>query len=83
MCAACEEWMFDATFDYMVKCDVPLEIALRLVRDTVVQNTIGDMVGEEAWKSAVDLSRYVEKVAERLRDLPPTVIAAVVELRRE
>ena len=85
MCAGCEDWMYATTLRYMAQTGVHLEIALRLTRDTVVQNAVVDQESEKksdevTMQTIRALSQACTKVAERMRDMNPGAIAALVSM---
>jgi hypothetical protein len=85
MCSYCENWIYEAVLRYMAQTGVHLEIALRLVRDTIMQNCLHDQaeLGESdevtlhKMRSLVEL---MDKTAERLRSMNPAALRAVVDM---
>lgn len=65
MCDDCDRMALEQTLVYVAK-GYPLEAAIRLERDAVVQRALKDKVGLEALEDALTLSATVERVGEHL-----------------
>jgi hypothetical protein len=80
MCKDCREWL-SAQIIKMIVGGQTIEVAMRLVRDIVVQNCLNDNVGQEAIDNALELSRFAKEQAEvltALRDTQPDVYDALI-----
>lgn len=85
MCDECRVLSHDMILGYMIECEVPFAIAVRLTRDSIVQRTLMDRVGEDALKAAVELSAIVGEVADQMetitRENPALMTAALAAAR--
>lgn len=85
MCDSCRDWMYGQTLSYIARTGVHLEVALRLTRDCVIQNVVSDQETEKtsdevAMQQIRDLTGLVDETAERMREMDPNVLAAVVSM---
>jgi hypothetical protein len=85
MCSYCENWIYTTVLRYMAQAGVHLEIALRLTRDTVVQNALHDQPIEKksdevTMQTIRSLCALVDEQAEKLRAMNPGAIAALVSM---
>lgn len=86
MCAECETTAVDHIVDYVAIVGVPLEVAIRLERDAVVQHVLNDRAGDDVVQMAIDVSAIIEDAGERLkmiRDFFPKTWAALIEMAQK